>query len=186
MKQFINTVKSSFCSFANPRTLAFAAMLIALNVILTRYFSIQTQFLRIGFGFLPVAIFSMLFGPVPGAIAATMGDLIGFFLFPNGMFFPGFTFSAFVQGLIYGLFLYKKDLSWLRIALCSLCVILVVDVCMNTAWLSILYHQAVNLIIVPRLIKAAIMLPTQAIIVFLFYQTFGGRIRGLSLGGQLK
>lgn len=186
MKQFISTVKNSFQAFANPRTIAFAAMLIALNVILTRYFSIQTQFLRIGFGFLPVAIFSMLFGPVPGAIAAAMGDIIGFFLFPSGMFFPGFTFSAFMQGLIYGLFLYKKDLSWIRVAFCSLCVVLVVDVCLNTAWLSILYDQAVMLIIVPRLIKSAIMLIVQTVIVYLFYQFFVRRIRALSFGGLKK
>lgn len=32
------------------------ALLIALDVILTRFLSIQTQFLRIGFGFLPVCL----------------------------------------------------------------------------------------------------------------------------------
>ena len=39
------------------------ALLIALDVILTRFLSIQTQFLRIGFGFLPVAVAGIAYGP---------------------------------------------------------------------------------------------------------------------------
>ena len=37
-------------------TIVTVALLVALDVILTRFLSIQTQFLRIGFGFLPVAV----------------------------------------------------------------------------------------------------------------------------------
>ena len=170
-------VKNPFSALKSPRTIAFAAMLIALNVIITRYLSIQTQFLRIGFGFLPVAVFSMLFGPVLGAIAAAVGDLIGFFLFPSGPFFPGITLSAFVYGFIYGIFLYKKDLSVLRLVFACLATVFTVDLCLNTLWLSILYKTDIRFIILQRLIKAAVMLPVQVILIGLFDRYLGKKIK---------
>ncbi len=39
----------------------------------------------------------------------TLADLIGATLFPAGPFFAGFTLSAFLTGLIYGLILYKRE-----------------------------------------------------------------------------
>ena len=150
MNSFFKYVNESFKVFTNTRTLVFAAMFISLNIILTRYFSIQTQFIRIGFGFLPVAIYAMLFGPVAGAFAAAVGDVIGFFLFPQGLYFPGFTFSAFMSGMIYGLYFYKKKITVLRIVLATITVILLIDLGMNTLWLSILYNKGVALIVFGR------------------------------------
>lgn len=177
MKNLLNSIKSSFITLRKPRTIAYAAMLIALNVIIARYLSINTQFLRIGFGFLPVAVFSMLFGPIPGAVAAALGDIIGFFIFPTGPFFPGLTLSAFIYGLIYGLFLYKKDLTLLKIIVCCFAAVFIVDLCLNTLWLSILYATEIKLIIIPRLIKAAVLFPIQVILISLYYRLVGKKIQ---------
>ena len=49
------------------------ALLIALDVILTRFLSIQTQSLRIGFGFLPVAVAGIAYGPFWGAVTGAVG-----------------------------------------------------------------------------------------------------------------
>jgi ECF transporter S component (folate family) len=168
---------NSLNSFTDVHALAVAAMLIALNIVLTRYFSIQTQFLRIGFGFMPVAVFSMLYGAIPGGIAAVGGDLIGFFLFPTGPFFPGITFSAFVLGAIYGLFLHKKELSLWRVIVCCVCAVFVVDAFLNTIWLSMLYSKAISLIVVSRLIKAAVMLPIEVALIYAFYRIAGKRMQ---------
>ncbi len=181
MRQFFDAFKNPFRSFSDPRTVAVAAMLVALNVVLTRFLSIQTQFLRIDFGFLPVAICAMLYGPVTGALGAVLADVIGYLLYPTGPYFPGLTLSAFILGLIFGIFLYKKDLSVLRTAVCCLCAVLVVDFALNTVCLSILYEKAVALFVVPRLIKAAVMLPIETALIYLFYQVLGKR-----LAAQLK
>ena len=53
------------------------AMLVALDIVITRFIAIQTPITRIGFGFLATSMCSMLFGPFVGAGAAFMGDFLG-------------------------------------------------------------------------------------------------------------
>ena len=49
---------------SNTKRLVVLAFLIALEIILTRFCSIQTPIVRIGFGFLPVAMMGILYGPI--------------------------------------------------------------------------------------------------------------------------
>ena len=53
------------------------SLLIALEVILTRFCSINTATLRIGFGFLPIAIIAMMYGPFRN------DDISKWFVFPR-------------------------------------------------------------------------------------------------------
>ena len=75
------------------------ALLIALDVILTRFLSIQTQFLRIGFGFLPVAVAGIAYGPFWGAVTGAVGDILGMIIYPPAEYFPGFTLTALLTGV---------------------------------------------------------------------------------------
>ncbi|MEI3502102.1 MAG: folate family ECF transporter S component [Anaerovoracaceae bacterium] len=52
--------------------LVIMAFLIAMEIILTRFCSINTPILRIGFGFLPVAMMGIMFGPVWAAAGYAM------------------------------------------------------------------------------------------------------------------
>ena len=70
------------------------AMLAALQIVLSRFLSINTQITKIGFAFVPIAICAMLFGPLPTVIVAVVADVLGASLFPSGPFFPGFTLTA--------------------------------------------------------------------------------------------
>lgn len=74
-------------------------------------------------------------------IAATvvhgLSDVIGALLFPNGPYFLGFTITAVMIGLIYGLCFYKTVNVW-RIVIAVLAVQVVCTLCLNTLWLSIL------------------------------------------------
>ena len=65
------------------------AFLIALEIILTRFLSINTPILRMGFGFLPVAMCAILYGPLWAGAAYAIGDILGWMLFPTGPYFPG-------------------------------------------------------------------------------------------------
>lgn len=100
-------------------------MLTALCVVLDRL-SAMNEFLKVGLGFVPVVIAAILFGPAASALVYGLADFIAANLFPKGAYFPGFTLSAVLMGLIYGIFLYewrKKDTqltekrNWVRIAL---------------------------------------------------------------------
>ncbi len=82
----------------NVKKLVEISLLIALEVILTRFCSINTAILRIGFGFLPIAIIAMMHGPLSAGVAYAIGDLSGMMIFPSGSYFPGFTLTAFLTG----------------------------------------------------------------------------------------
>ena len=131
------------------------ALLIALQVVLSRWLSFQTWNLKIGFSFVPVVVAARLFGPVGAMLVYGIGDVVGTFLFPVGPYFPGFTVSAVLSGLIYGLFLYKKNGSFvffgkkdgkesktseiLRIVGAVGLIQLICSFLLNSLWISIAY-----------------------------------------------
>jgi len=150
----------------NTRKLVILSFLTALTIILARFLSIQIQVLRIGFEFLPILVAAVLFGPIAGGIVGAVADIIGATLFPAGTFFPGFTISAFTTGIIYGLFFYKKQLTWSKAIFGTLVKIVVVDMLMVSAWLIILYGMPVAALLPTRLLKFAVMLPVETAMVY--------------------
>ena len=146
------------------------SLLIAIEVILTRFCSIQTPVVRIGFGFLPIAIIGMMYGPLSAGIAYAIGDLLGMALFPSGSFFPGFTLTAFLTGATYGLFLYNKPKTWPRIIGSVLTVCLVLNLGLDTYWLSILMGKGYLALLPMRIVKAAIMIPIQTLIIGIIWK----------------
>lgn len=157
----------------NTRVLVFAGLLLAMQLVLTRYIVIQTDILRISFGFLPQSISSMMFGPFIGATIGAVEDLLGMAIAAKGAYFPGFTFSAMLTGAIYGFFLYKKPKSIFRIILAVLTVTLVVDLGLNTLWLTMITGKAAAVLLPSRLLKSAIMFPVQVSMIFVLWQSAG-------------
>ena len=149
----------------NVKKLVEISLLIALEIILTRFCSINTPIVRIGFGFLPVAIVGMMYGPLSAAIAYTVGDILGMLIFPSGSYFPGFTLSAFLVGLVYGLVLYKRPKTWGNIVLAACVVCLGINLCLDTVWLHILMGQGYLALLPTRIMKSVIMIPIQTILI---------------------
>ncbi|MCX7883501.1 MAG: folate family ECF transporter S component [Caloramator sp.] len=143
--------------------LVYTSLLISLEIILTRFLSIQTPIVRISFGFIPIMISSVMFGPIIGGITGALSDIIGTFLFSTSGYFPGFTLSAFLSGFIYGVILYNNKFSVKRIVISVLLVSIIVNLGLNTIWLSIITKKAIFTIITLRIIKTAIMIPIQII-----------------------
>jgi ECF transporter S component (folate family) len=142
------------------------ALLIALEIILTRFLSIETPTLRIGFGFLPVAIMAILYGPWWTGAAGIVGDLVGMTLMPKAAFFPGFTLTAFLTGAIFGLILYKKPVTWKRTMIAALAVNIICSLFLDTIWLSMMYGDSFLVLLPARLIKVIIMIPLETILIY--------------------
>lgn len=84
------------------------ALLAALSIIL-KGFSIMIPLaglpaLRFGFLEIPIMLSGILYGPLAGILCGVTSDVVGYFIFPQGAFFPGFTISAAMWGAIPGLF----------------------------------------------------------------------------------
>ena len=88
----------------NTEAIVLLGVLISTEVVLSRFFSISAWNIKIGFSFLPVVVAALLLGSLQAGIVAGLGDLIGALLFPIGAYFPGFTLTAFLTGIVFGLF----------------------------------------------------------------------------------
>lgn len=151
-------------SFTNQ--LVVMALLIALEIILTRFLSIETPTLRIGFGFLPVAIMAIMYGPWWTGAAGIVGDLVGMALMPKAAFFPGFTLTAFLTGVIFGFILYKKKVTWKRTLVAAIAVNVICSLCLDTLWLSMMYGDGFLILLPTRLLKVIIMIPLETLIIY--------------------
>ena len=123
------------------RTITYLALLVALEIVLNRFCSINTMGLKIGFSFVPIVVAAALFGPVPAAVVYGLADLLGAILFPIGPYHPGFTVCAALMGLVWGVFLHPKNgkPGFLHILVPSLVNNLVIGLLVNTLWVAMLY-----------------------------------------------
>ena len=160
----------------NTQRLIVIAFLIALEVILTRFCSINTDILRIGFGFLPVAMVAMLYGPLWAGAAYAIGDLLGMMIFPTAGYFPGFTLTAFLTGCVYGVVLYGRPKTWLRILCAVLPVCLIINLCLDTLWLNITLGQGYLVLLPTRIFKCAVMIPIQTVLIHFIWDKCVSRI----------
>jgi ECF transporter S component (folate family) len=160
----------------NIKKIAYVGLLIALEIILTRFLSFENQFIRIGFGFIPVSMIAILFGPLTGGLAAAIADVAGMMIWPKAFFFPGFTFSAFLTGVIYGLFLYKKRISLGRVTAAVTFITAIVDITLNTIWLTILTGKTASYFLGARIIKSTIMYPIMVFLILIVWKSVGVQI----------
>ncbi|MCI6087252.1 MAG: folate family ECF transporter S component [Absicoccus porci] len=143
----------------NVRVLTTTSMMIAIAIILGFFKIPITDVIEIRFSQIPVAMESALFGPVLGGIVGALADIGGYIVKPTGPYFPGFTISGFVSGLIFALVLYKKEISFKRVLFAQILYTLIVGLGLNTLWLSMLYGNTFWAFLMMRFIKELIMIP---------------------------
>ena len=152
------------------------AVLIAMQIILSRFLSIKTPILKVSFAFIPSILCAIWLGVKWTVLLNVLGDIIGATLFPTGAFFIGYTISTAISGLIYGVLLYKKeDNSFtdkqfiIRLIISVILVTCISNIGLNTLWISITTGKAFIVLLGTRIIKELIMIPIQ-IVVILFIE----------------
>lgn len=83
--------------------LTMMAALTAIQIILARYLSIQSEMFRFSFETIPLALAGFWLGPIPAMLVALVSDIIGFSLAGIGVYFPPLTVGPVVFALICGL-----------------------------------------------------------------------------------
>lgn len=119
------------------RKLIFSAILVALEIILHRFVGIQMPTYQISFGFVPVAVSAMLFGPVWAAATAIAADILGTIINSTGAYNPMFSINAVLYALIFSWFFYKKEKNVKRIVLCVIVQLIFVAIPLTPLWLYI-------------------------------------------------
>lgn len=152
------------------KTLVRVAVLVALEIVLARFLSISTEHVRIGFGFVPLAVIAMLYGPLWAAAGAALADFLGAILFPIGPYFPGFTLTAALTGLVFGLFLYRRSRAnkgWLSVVAAVVLNNLVISLFLNTFWISLVYGSPFAALLPLRIFQAVVMSVVQTVALLL-------------------
>lgn len=171
-----NIFARSFGELRSLRCLVLTALFIAMNITLDLLkLRIDLPGMRIGVGFLTNASIGMLYGPVVCMMMGFCTDILGFLMNPGtggGGYFPGYTLTAMVAGVIWGLFLYRPDgapdsktlagrLSFpLRTLAARILITLICNVFLNTLWLS-LGNNAFLPMLISRLPTQLAYLPVQ-------------------------
>ena len=131
------------------KDLTILAMLTALNIVMAEImkFPIIPKVLELSFGFVPIAVTAMLFGPVPAMAVAVVGDIIGALIFSTGDFFFGYTLTS--------------------LLLCQALVSLVCYAGLNTLWAYLMGYARTSQYIVTRLTVNAIAYPVYVLVLYL-------------------
>lgn len=168
----------------DTKTLTVAAMLTAVGIVLGFFKIPITQLIEIRFGSLSIALAGMLFGPGVGGVVGALVDIGGYLVKPTGPFFPGFTVSSAITGIIFGVVLYNKKFTLPRVAVAQAVNTLIVGILMNSYWLNMLYFQNGFLAtILARLPKELITLPINIALTYVTFKALEKvRNRGLIFG----
>ncbi len=162
----MNALKKWSAPFS-VRTLVHVGLLIAIEVVLSRFCSISTPYVKIGFGFVPIAVCAMMLGPLWAGVMAALADFLGAILFPIGPYFPGFTACAFLTGVVFGLFLYREATgakSWGKVLGAVAVNQLVISLLINTLWISLLYGTPYVALLPTRILQCCILIPLQVVV----------------------
>lgn len=161
----------------NTLKLVIVALLLGLEVILATFFTVNfAGIAKIGFGFLPIAMIAILYGPAWAGAAYAIGDVLAWFVKPEGAYFPGLTLTCFIAGIIMGIFLYKKEITFARCAICFAVIVLFCDFLLNTFWLHILMDQGFIALLPSRVMKCILTYIVEVLLVPLVWNKIMLRI----------
>ena len=174
MLSVLSHVKKQFSSSAralrSTRTLTTAGILLAIQMVLSSYGVIEvSDSLKISLAHLAVAPTAILFGPVVAGLQGALSDLLGFLLKPSGPYFPGFTISAMLLGVFYGIALYRTERRLWQIIAVRVAVMVIINIGLNTLFLTMLYGPSRRATLPVRAMKNLIQLPVDC---FLLYTMF--------------
>ena len=161
--------------FATTQTrtkkLVMCALLLAMCGVVSLVEIMPVQEMKITFTFLFIGLCGYLYGPATGMAFGAGADIVGYIINPaGGMLFPGFTLTALISGMIYGVIMHRKATGakmplW-RVIAAKSADTLICNIILNTFCCSLLYGDTFIALLPMRIAKNLIMLPIEAALLF--------------------
>ena len=143
--------------FKNIRVLAFAGMVTALAIILESFpIYLLGQSLKIYFSFVVVSLGCACYGPL-GFLLSSYGE----------PYFPGYLITAMLSGLIYGVMLYQRKPTILRLIVTRLLINYGSNVLLGSVWKAMLYGKGYLYYLSTGMVKNTIMIPIEVALMWL-------------------
>ena len=165
LKTLCSRFGESLRALSRTRTITTVGLLLAIQMVLSSYGVIEvTDSLKISLAHLALTPTAILFGPVAAALQGALSDILGFILKPTGPYFPGFTLTAGLLGVIYGLALYKTKRTIWHVIAARVTVCLLLNITLNTVFLTMLYGPSRLATLPIRIVKNLIQLPIDCLL----------------------
>ncbi len=144
------------------------ALLTAMCFVLSSYLSLHIgPSLIIGFGVIPIVVAAMLYGGVSAGVCYAISNLLRVLF--NGYGFSPYdiplTIICFLTGFVYGFFLYKKNITFVRVLIPTVITCLVLNLVGNTYFMAQLLGQGFLAVLPARVVKNIVMIPINVFII---------------------
>ena len=168
----------AFGELKDTKMLVVTALMIALRIVLKPFaiplgpqLSIQTAMLATSLG-------AMIYGPVVAIPAAIISDTVGFMIYPTGDYFLPFVLTEIASTMFYALFLYRANVTPIRVMLSRFCICFFVNVVMQQfifAWWYVYIgspeqarESILGIMTLSRILKNIAMFPIESVVLTLF------------------
>lgn len=162
----------------STKMLVVTALLTALRIALKPLAIPIAANLSIQTATLATALGAMIFGPVVAIPAAIVSDTIGFIIYPTGDYFLPFVLTEIAGTMIYALFLYRAEVTPIRVMLARFCICFFVNVVLQQfiyAWYYLYIgnperaaNAVMDIMTTTRIIKNVVFFPVETVVLTLF------------------
>ncbi|ANZ60356.1 hypothetical protein AYR62_00105 [Secundilactobacillus paracollinoides] len=152
------------------KQLVLASMFVAIEVVLNSILVLQFQTMKLSFAFIVIALTAQLFSPYWTASIAAIAYTIGMILFPKFGFFPGFILTAFLTGLVFGIFLQRTP-SFIKIMISSFIVTMGLNLLLNSLWLHIMYQINWSVLLTTRTVQEVITFVIYVVVLTVIFRS---------------
>lgn len=146
------------------------AMFIALSIVFDIFFTVPvSNTLQITFSYIPIFVVAALYGPLWGGITYVIADAVGALLI-YGSASPLLSLTAFLSGIAYGFFFYKRhtySVSFIIRLIACVIVQFFISIVINTYFLTVMYHSIFATELIKRLPSSSIKAVVQIIVIYL-------------------
>lgn len=167
----------------SPRRLSLLAMLIALQVVLSKFLMLQvTSSIRLSIDSVPILLAGVWFGPLAGVVVGMLADLLGTLLFPTaGMYYPPLTIAFILIGVCAGLLgrIVRVKSGLLRAALIVLPSEIAGSLLFKSLALSWLVGIPFFTMLLSRALPVLLVMSVNTMIVFLLDRLLGKKVRNM-------
>lgn len=145
-------------------SLIILALMIGLNIVLSRFVSIKAMNFKISFTFLTIVLSAYFYGYYGAIMVALWGDVLGALLFPIGPFNPLLTLTSVLCAIVYAYFFYKKDLSNKNILCACLINRFIISLFINTTIIAMMYNLSFKATFITRLYSSGVMFVVEVLV----------------------
>ena len=171
--------KEAAREFANPKTLVFAALIIALRVIVKMFKIPLAAGLSLAFDCYVNSLGSIIYGPVVALFVGAISDTLGCILFPTGPYFLPFMFVEMSSSVIFALFLWRRKISVGRVLISKFTVNMFCNIFLTSLFMKWMYIYLVdpkgttyNVINLVRIGKNLVLFPIESVLIVIILGAF--------------